>query len=480
MFSVRVIASGTFYPPASQHPEHDKTIQSTIAFIKSSLDENLRFMRGKNKTVVFRTWNGILFLGITDKLSVPFLELQLQIIRNICVFLFGSHFEQKMQHRVSQLHCQVLARYVDSFIEASKYDARLQLSFVKYHVDFKRISALLREQIPTSEMPPDLRFVECIVWKDHQVVARIGREEEQLDYNDVFMLGLYGRVEHELDGGDVVAFDANYVNAVEPSSSVKHRAGFLRVDGQIEQCSIASTRLGKNSPYIAMFVTKDAAARERRDMIMNVLGLVCVAMQEAVTEVVEPVTQSHAHGLVLYGLVDRTNGMYHEEIASSQQHSIEVTELLLRAMPSRVVQTMQAGHRMAMWNDGLFWFSYELILLNQQSDIVPAYSPSDDFWSVVREDNIHVYEVLSIYLAEMCPEAIVELNKLRFTELVGEINIPQRRKLLKTTSYASHAAATAKTKPGKLPRASSHAQALGTSYKSLDKPSGMRNQKRDD
>ena len=478
MFSVRVIASGTFYPPESQHPEHDKTIQSTIAFIKSNLDEKLHFMRGKNKTVVFRTWNGIRLLGNTDKISVPLLELQLQIIRNICVFLFGTQFEQKMQHRVSQLHCQVLARYVDSFIEASKYDARLQLSFVKYHVDFKRISTLLHEQIPTSEMPPDLRFVECIVWKDAQVVARIGREEEQLDYNDIFMLGLYGRVEHELDGGDVVVFDANYVNAVEPSSVI-HRAAFLRVGGQIEQCSIASTRLGKNSPYIAMFVTKDAAARERRDVIMNVLGLVCVAMQEAVTEDVEPVTQNDVHGLVFYGLVDRTNGLYHEEIASSQQHSIEVTELLLRAMPSRVVQAMKAGHRMVMWNDGLFWFLYELILLNQQGDLVPTYSPSDDFWSIVREDNIHVYEALSIYLAEMCPEAIVERNKLRFTELVGAINVPQRRKLLKTASYAAHTDAT-KPKPGKLPRASSHSQALGTSYKSLDKPTALRKQKRDD
>ena len=102
MRKARVVSSGTFYPQDTTHPEHDQTLSGTMTFIKSNLDSNLKYIKGKNNTTVFHSWNDILFMISGKHESVHLLDYQLQILRGISMFLFGQRFEKKMLHDISK------------------------------------------------------------------------------------------------------------------------------------------------------------------------------------------------------------------------------------------------------------------------------------------------------------------------------------------------------------------------------------------
>jgi hypothetical protein len=237
-------------------------------------------------------------------------------------------------------------------------------------------------------------------------------------------------VEHKVADdheGDVIAFDPNYVNQMSPPS-VKHRAAFLEVDDKFEQCSIASTLLGQNSPYVALFVTKDAYAKERREVIMNVLALIAVAIGDSIGRVPPPRVYDFP-GFVRVVMINRNTGEYWEDVGVSTPHSCELGDVLLRHVIAKALDAVVAGYTVLMWCDGLFRFAHQLVFIDENGAVLVApegklrnqrcgderevsyEQMAADLWP--KKNRVVVFQLMSVYLATVEPVVIEQENMER-------------------------------------------------------------------
>jgi hypothetical protein len=426
MLLVRVVGSSTFYPQECAHPEGDQTIMNTIAFIRANLDVGLHYLRTPEHLTVFNFCGGILFMITSPRTRSPHLQrAQLQAIRDISVFLFGSHFENVMLRNVIKSNCDVFERYVRCFLALCAHDSRASLRIVPVSRGYRHCSRCLLEMVPGTAIPADLSFVECVVFRRHSVIARLGRDQRPcLCATDLFLLSLHAQLEHEEPGprGHVRLFDPNYVNIRSPPS-VRHRAAFVRVDDALERCSIASTRLGRNSPFVAVFVTKDAYAKERREVIMSVLALIAAETEGAYRDF-PPRARSSMPGLVCLVIANRINGEYFNESGVLTDASRHVGHLLFRRVIEKVADAAVAGLTLLMWSDDLFRFVYQLAFVDERGQIL---APDEPLSPGVELDRIGaelyprravtVYQVFAVYVAAVDPATIVRINAERITGL---------------------------------------------------------------
>jgi hypothetical protein len=426
MSVVRVVGSGTFYPQECEHPEGDQTIMSTIAFMRATLDVGLRYLRTPDHLTVFDFWNGILFAITSPRTRSPHLQhAQLEVVRDISVFLFGLHFENVMLRNVAKSNCHVFERYVNCFLGLCARDSRAGLRIVPASRGYGHCSRCLLETIPGSAIPLDLCFVECVVFRRNSVIVRLGRAQQPcLCASDLFLLSLYAQLEHEESGSDgpVRLFDPNYVNIRNPPS-VKHRAAFLRVDGVLEHCSIASTRLGGNSPFVAVFVTKGAYAKERREVIMSVLALIAAETEGAYRDV-PPRAPSSMPGLVRLIITNRINGEYFEESGVVSDASRRVGDLLVERVVEKAADAMADGMTVFMWSDELFRFVYQLAFVDERGQILAPDEPLPvgvGFDKITAElyprKIVTVYQVFTVYVATVEPATIIRINAERIAGL---------------------------------------------------------------
>jgi hypothetical protein len=236
--------------------------------------------------------------------------------------------------------------------------------------------------------------------------------------------------------------------------SVKHRAAFLEVDGRFEQCSIASTLLGHNSPYVALFATKDAYARERREVIMNVLALIAVAIGDSIGKVTPPAPLA-LPGFVRLAMVNRATGEYWEDVGVSTPRSCALGDLLLRQVVARALDAVAAGATLLMWNDGLFRFAHQIVFVDDAGAVLPPQDPrtrpraADQFapqlWP--RRQGVVVFQLLSVYMANVEPGTIEQENAERLRlrlrpALVGSATLPDladtgiRKVITRASSHA--------------------------------------------
>jgi hypothetical protein len=345
-----------------------------------------------------------------------------------------------MLHNVSKLYCDVFEQYLNCFLDVSKSDPLPRLEVVRANPAYSHCSKYLFNQVPTAGIPADLCFIEYIVFRDFEVIARVGRAgPPYLTAANLFILSIYARMEHsaadEPGENDNEPFDPNYVNQLSPAS-VKHRAGHLLVDGVMQHCSIASTRLGRNSPYVALFVTKDAYARDRRDIIMNVLALIALAMQSAIKSVPArpPIRVA---GFVRLTILNRTNGAFWEDFPLVNQKSRQLADVLFERLSEKVMDVVAGGYTVYMLDDGLFRLSYQLVIVDETGAVVTPEVPvlakpfdGDVALSYAqagaelcpRSGNVSVYELLSIWISEVDPREIVRSN---LEKLIAFLDLPK-------------------------------------------------------
>ena len=198
MTFARVITpTSTFYPPKSQQQD-DQIINGILNFIKSGMNCKLQYFQTNKRTFVFSTWNHIRFIISGIQESVSYLRFRLQMIREIAVFLFGPDFDQIMRNNSINInYIDLFAKYVDTFLEISEDDYLFQLGIISHDSLFSEYSHYLSENIPTSQFPHDLPFIDCIIFRNYQIVSRFNLSNPNpIDYLNVFILSIFMRIEY--------------------------------------------------------------------------------------------------------------------------------------------------------------------------------------------------------------------------------------------------------------------------------------------
>lgn len=476
MSFVRVITPTiTFYPPDSQQQD-DRTINGILNFITSSMGCHLQYFRTNNQTIVFSYWNQILFIVSGVNESVAYLRFRLQIIREIAVFLFGLDFDQIMRKSTINVNfIDLYAKYVDEFLKMTENDYYTQLGLISHNSYFSEFSNYLSESIPSSQFPHDLPFIDCFILKNHKIVSRLNlANQNPINYMSVYILSLFSRIEYpdtdsakpnrkekesdpeeskskdvsntEINNNDnnqessyekqYKLFDPNYVNITDPPS-VQLRAGYITIGETSCLCSISSTLLGPNSPYVALFITQELNTDVKKFIVSGIISLISSSMSEAVRLILTPLSFNFP-GLVYFLAANRSSGECFDFESCGDVKSHHITNLLFRTMKNYTFEALFNGQTTFIWRDSHFLFVYSIFFI--QSDGKAVNPPEkvkipifkNDFnltYQTIcneffhKEKNLKVYEVYSIFLGVVPPQAAYCETVDMFIDVIKEKKI---------------------------------------------------------
>ena len=432
MFSFHIgTTMTTFYPP-DDTTHQMQTIINTAEFVsKTGLDKNLQYFKAGSQTIVIKVYKGIHFIVVSTLDSPKLLLNILHNVRNIAIFLFGLHFDEYMRDNISSAYQEVFSKYMDIYISRLKTDSRALLGIIKHDDDYSRISKLLSQKIPSSSIPENLQFVECIIFKNHEIVGRLSSPTTKpLTSFDVYQLSLFENAEFpesepEMDA-DPDMIDPNYVTSVTPPS-VRHRAGFFTIDNSVQRCSIAAGRMGPKSSYTALFITQNATANERRDLVMNVLGVITVSLKEGKIRTLPP-NILLPPSLTCLLIVNRTNGECFETTPIMTDQSKKILNGLIKTMALKTAEAIPRGLLTLLWNDSLFDFCYEMTFSNETGSFVDPPKTVNTENSIFLEgrslsyaqltdelfgpvENFCVYEIYSIFLSTEQQSEVITISR---------------------------------------------------------------------
>lgn len=461
----------TFYPPNSQQQD-DQTLNGILNFIKSNMSCNLQYFQTNNRTFVFSIWKNIRFIISGENESIAYLRFRLQMIREIAVFLFGPDFDLIMRNNsINISYIELFAKYVDTFLEMSEEDYKFQLGIISHISFFSEYSHYLSENIPTSQFPHDLPFIDCLIFRNHKIVSRFNfSNPNPIDYLSVILLSIFTKIEYpyinhdeinnkesndnqekekirDVSFGDfkevidneeqrIKYFDPNYVNITEPAS-VQIRAGFFTLNGNCQPISISATRLGPNSPYVALFLTQQMNASVKRFIVAGIISLISSTISEAVRLNFKALSLN-SPGLVYFLVTNRSSGETFEFETSNDVKSHHITKLLFRTMKKHTFDALFDGQTTFIWRDSHFLFSYSIffvqndgksIALTEKFKIPMFRSDFDVTYNSIcneifrKDKNVRVFEVYSIFLKAIPPQIAFSENLKLLVEVLKEKKI---------------------------------------------------------
>jgi len=146
---IRVISdTTTFYPLEqdwyeSQQRNDNMSLRTTLVYLKNQLDEDFRFFCSGDLIVVLQQWREkLFFMQTNESKSEEILRMQLQSIREILIFLFGTKFESVMRRNISLAKRQVFSYYIDKYVKLSKEDYLPLINALRFHPDSREIGII--------------------------------------------------------------------------------------------------------------------------------------------------------------------------------------------------------------------------------------------------------------------------------------------------------------------------------------------------
>lgn len=421
---LKIISPTTTFYPIDSNQEEDQTLNNTIAFIRASTGDRIQYFKSSEKITLFHYWHQVLFMmrGPTEKEYR--MRYQIQIIRDILLFLFGPQFENVMTMNISSTNMNYFSRYASLVLKLIQTDIKSNIEVVNHDFNFNCYSKILQDKF--SSVPIDLYFLECLIFKNNKLFSRISKPGSPLlDYSDVFILSLYIQIEHDdfNTNEDIDNFNYKYITNTN-ESPVKKRIGFFRVNGIPQKCTLVSTKLGGNSQYTAVFVSQKSINDSQKEVIINILGLMAIAIND-MSSIPYPPQNLH-HEMVYFMAVNRNNGLSWEQTTAENQESKNILNLLLNSMLENAISTLYKGKTVIIWSDELFRFAYQICFVDSNNEIlIPknqmfidiTTDESDLNYSEFASDlfpktkNVQVYEIYSIFLKAIEPSKIMQINQ---------------------------------------------------------------------
>ena len=374
---VKVISTTSFYPK-NDETENNLLIINTLKFFQENNQnqEKLNYLMTNKRTIVFSWWKNILFYISSENSSVSFLKLVNQLIHSIAEFLFGENFDRVMlSTNLSEKNMKIFGNYVDMLLEVIKNDSKASLGIVHHHPFFSEQSNHLSYLIPIHQIPNDLGFVECVVFKDDGVFARILQTDDkiqpQICSTGILLIYLYMKVEYpkleEINDSIENFFDPNYITN-SAMNSVKFNYGYLPLYGKLEKCSISSVRLGPKSPYVAVLISLNKD-KSKNLLIKGLLGLISSATLDIVNFQYTPQPFEFKEFIFYLLIENRTNGVNWDFSALSNYNCNELVKKPFREMRDYVLNAFFDGKTIFIWKKSNLLFIYAIFFLNQKGKL---------------------------------------------------------------------------------------------------------------
>lgn len=422
----------TFYPISDN--DEMQTIKNTVSFIKrTNFDKNIDFFQVGDINFTISQYNQIYFIVQATNLSKRLMQYIANSLKNIAIFLFGQDFQNYMLDNISLSYQTVYTNYVSAFLDLINSNPRYLAGIIPHsHGYFKNCQFLVRK-LPPSGIPAALEFVECIIFNENEIIGRFSKDiNSTLDCFDMLMLSIFHQVEFPEKGNpDRNLIEVNYVTNSEPSP-VHYRAGFLKVNGKLQRCSIAAVRLGLNSSFSSLFITLNPTEYEKRDFAMNILGLVSAAVSDMIVKIT-PFAFPLPPDVVGFMVVNRSTGETFEVNQAKNERTLNVVDNLFKNLFKRSFEAIPRGITTLLWNDSYFDFCYNILFRKSSGTIVPngfdafeMFEKNVFYKQIINiifgpRANIDFIEVYSIFMSTHSQHEVVVLSREMGEKIIAKM-----------------------------------------------------------
>ncbi|OHT12285.1 hypothetical protein TRFO_17980 [Tritrichomonas foetus] len=454
---VRVISdTTTFYPvekdgEESHHRNDNMSLRTTLVYLHEQMGEDFQFFTADDLFVVLQQWRGMLFFIQTNNARFQeVMRLQLQTIREILIFLFGTKFESVMKRSISMDKRKVFSQYVDNYLALCQEDYVYLLNAMRVDSDSKEMSDFFLKVVSSIAPDFDINMLNVILFNKNKIVARYDAPNAvKVDPETFLTLSVFERVEYsELDNqisDDIQKnnkFDASFVESPN-NSSMKHKNAFLRIERTPVACLLSSSRLGESSPFVILVATQNMKiSEEMRQLIMKFISAVTSQLMKFVVPQPEPQPIQVMEELIHYILIDRTHGNVWElplDLSTGflmdylhiddEDEAIEKMQKLTQQMAAYGMSAMMRGYTTMMWGEQDFQFCYELRFEDEDHEILKpthVFSPppfNDDNGINYRlitnslfpnDEGITCLELLSVYQGKVQVKTVMQANETLF------------------------------------------------------------------
>jgi len=182
-------------------------------YLKNQLDEDFRFFCSGDLIVVLQQWREkLFFIQTNESKSEEILRMQLQSIREILIFLFGTKFESVMRRNISLAKRQVFSYYIDKYVKLSKEDYLPLINALRFDPDSREIGYYFNQGISAIYPTYPINMITALLFNNGRIVSRYSAPNSiKLEPETISLLQQFVNVEYEkvqnLTGSE--RFDSN-------------------------------------------------------------------------------------------------------------------------------------------------------------------------------------------------------------------------------------------------------------------------------
>ena len=442
---VRVLSTSTTFYPVDKEGQSQKDnlpLTQLVIWLKEQMQEDFQFFTAGDLFVVLQQWRGIVFfIQSKDARKHEVMRLQLQKIREILIFLFGTKFDSVMRNNISLKRRQVFAEYVDAYLAACEGDYIYLLNALRVDDDCQKLGKWFMEVCRSLSPEFQMDMLSCILFHNHRIVARFAAPGAvQFEPESYSILSVFERVEYEgiAEVNDSTCFDPHYVCAPD-NPTMKHKNAFLRMERTPVCCTLSSTRLAHQSPFVLLIVTQHQKMQpETQAMIVEFMKALAERLMENPLPTPEPVAFDLPADLLHYVIVNRTTGdvmelasdlsvrLFQERCGMTEEDAAKEAAKVKSQLAAYGMSAMVRGFTMMMRGEFDYQFCYEMRFENEDGEIMKpsqVFTPppfNDDTginYQLITDtifqttEKVTCIELLSVYVGKIQVKAAIASNQ---------------------------------------------------------------------
>lgn len=448
---IRIISdTTTFYPldnEDSQHRNDNLSLRATIIYLKNQLNEDFRFFRSGDIFVVLQQWREMLFLiETTQNISKDLLRIQLQIIKEILVFLFGQRFENVMRRNISLTKRAIFAKYVDQYLLMCRQDYLSLVCALQFDIGNEYVNTAFQEIAAELYKIPDNICMQILLFNNNKIVSSFVPEEvDEFEPDVQYLLQIYEGVEFS---PSTEPFDLSLINLdflQQEPSPITHKSAFLKLNGAPTRVTLSSTRLYPNSPLTLIFVSINSKMPdEQKTAVTFQICEIAKKLKETVATTAGPTELEVPEGLIHSVVIDRTNGgvvelppdvslaLLRRYTGAEEDAAKETLRQIQTRLASYAMTALLRGSTVMMVGEDDFQYCYELRCVGPDgellrptgvytapsfdSDVGVSYASAAAALFPGRREPVHVFELLSIFVGTTHVKEVVSGNNEVFAQ----------------------------------------------------------------
>lgn len=447
---VRIITdTTTFYPIESENDSRrndDLSLRATLVYMHEQIGEDFQYFKADDLFVVLQQWRDLLFfIQSNDERYKEIMLLQLQTIREIIIFLFGTKFENVMKRSISLSKRHVFALYVDAYLKLCRKDFLFMINSIRFNLEDSDINTKFGKKMMKISNGLDINLTAVLLFKNHKIVGKFLKPNSlKLEQENLLMLTIFEQVEYENVDESLDIIDVDFVKSPQ-NLTIKHKNAYMRVDRSPVPFTLSSSRMGQNSPYVILVVTQNVKMQqEMKDTIQNYIYSIAESLNTLNFKITRYLQGEIIDDLIYFLIIDRINGNVWE--MDNEKSIILLDNYMCREnenQPSKLLEeikiksisygmnAMMRGFTTMMWGENDFQYCYQLIFEEDDDILKPSnvFKPPpfhDDIGFTYRlminnifqtNSNISCIELFSVYKGSILVKDAITENQILYENL---------------------------------------------------------------